>query len=126
MRRARSRRTRSRPRASHSDPIGHPNELGDRSRLHLVHDSGSVDLDRLLGHAQFEGDLLVQHSSHDPREDLALARGQLRDALLELAELCVIAPVVRVLGQGALDRPEQVLLVDRLDQQIDRPRPSWR
>ena len=51
----------------------HPDEIGQRRRLHLPHDLAAMDLDGFLGRAKFSGDLFVQEASDDEREDLAFA-----------------------------------------------------
>jgi hypothetical protein len=38
--------------SAHAGPVGQPDRLGDRSGLHLLHDPGAVDLDRLLADAE--------------------------------------------------------------------------
>ena len=54
----------------------HPDEIGQRCRLHLAHDLTAVDLDGFFGRAQFAGNLFVEKASDDEREDLAFAWGQ--------------------------------------------------
>src|SRR5262245_34349099 len=44
--------------------FAHPDQVGDRVRLHLLHDAAAVDLDGLLRDAELVRDLLVQHSRH--------------------------------------------------------------
>src|SRR5215470_14667255 len=56
-------------------------ELRERVRLHLLHDSRSMRLDRLLTDAQVVGDYLARRTVHDERQHLALARRQTRQSL---------------------------------------------
>ena len=44
----------------HAKISGHPHEIGNRIRLHLLEDAMPMDLGRLLGYPEVEADLLVQ------------------------------------------------------------------
>ena len=52
-------------------------EVGDRARVGLVHDGGSVGFDGLDGDAEVVGDLLVETAVDDALENLLLARREL-------------------------------------------------
>ena len=45
---------------------GHADEVGDRRGLHLLHDTGAMDLDGLFARAQGIGNLLVQQPRERP------------------------------------------------------------
>src|SRR4029077_13612289 len=68
-------------RGNYSSRAGELDELGERARLHLLHDAGAVHLDRLLRNAQPAPDLLVQHSGHHEGEDLGFPWGEGRDTV---------------------------------------------
>src|SRR5262245_35288405 len=85
-----------------SELLGHPDEIGDGARLHLLHDAAPVDLDRLLGDAEIPRDLLVELAGDDVEENLALARGEGVEAVLELLSLRALGPLLAAPRQPSL------------------------
>ena len=73
----------------------------------FLHDAATMDLDGLLGGAQFQGDLLVQLAPHHPGQDLPLPRREAFGPGLERLNLFVVAPVRRLFLQGHPDRVEE-------------------
>src|SRR5262249_6636064 len=65
------------------DSAAHPDQLGERARLHLPHDSAAMDLDGDLPRSELGGDLLVEHPRDDEGHDLALTRRQRGVTVLE-------------------------------------------
>src|SRR6266853_3360667 len=104
-----------------AEPVGHPHKLGQRRRFHLPHDLPTVNLHRHLAEVELARDLLVRSPNDDERHDLALALGQRGVALLQLdGDPRPPAPVPVTLDRR-VNRIEQVLLVERLGQELYRP-----
>src|SRR5207342_264573 len=96
-------------------------ELGERLRLHLAHDMAAMNFHRDLGHAHIGSNLLVHESGGDLRHDLLLARGQLLEQSFEFfPPLRFLAPFAVALERDG-DRVEQILIAERLYQEIDGP-----
>src|ERR1700754_1246420 len=74
-----------------TEPRRHADELGDRRRLHLLHDVRAMGFDRSLRRRQIESDLLVQHAGDDAGHHFALARGE---TLVPLAQRRRIVPLL--------------------------------
>src|SRR5262249_25539658 len=84
-----------------AEPFGHPDQVRQRTRRHLLHHPGAMDLDRLLADAQLPGDLLVDQAGGDQREHLALAGGELLVLHLQpLEHLDVLDPVAAGSGRA--------------------------
>src|SRR5262245_54247458 len=64
-----------------------PNQVGERSGAHLLHDVRAVHLDGLLGGAELQRDLLVQLAGDHAVEHLALAARQAAQAVVEDQDL---------------------------------------
>jgi hypothetical protein len=99
----------------------HADECGERRGLHLPHDIAAVGLDGLFDRAQRRGDFLVEQPSGDQAQNVPLPCCQRGDALLELGEVALAVARLRVLLQRCGDSCQQVLVVDRLLEEIDRP-----
>ena len=66
--------------------IAQAHKLGDRPDAHLLHHAGAVHLYRFFRRSEISGDLLVETSGDDMRQDLALAPLQgSQPALVRLA-----------------------------------------
>src|SRR5581483_4192426 len=99
--------------------IGDPNQVGERCRLHLLHDLTTVDLKRDFADTEFGCRLLVQKAADHQRQHLALPRRQSREAATKLGPLrpqraLQVIPVNR-LANGS----NQLLLPHRLGQKVD-------
>src|SRR6267142_1796368 len=103
------------------DPGRHPDQLRERPRLHLPHDAAAMDLDRDLAGSQLRGDLLVEHPRDDEGHDLALPRRQPGVTVLQRRQLVLLLPGDLVALERLLDRIEQVLVLERLGEELDRP-----
>ena len=86
--------------ARSAQPVRHADELGEGAGLHLLHDAGAVDLDRLLGRAQLGAHLLVEQAGDDEAEDLALTGGERVVAGLEQRTVGPLGPPLRGPGRG--------------------------
>src|SRR3954470_10295929 len=100
----------------------------------LAEDVADVGLDRLLGHAELEGDRLVGPAAGDQREHLALAGGErverhggravARDLAHEFLDHRRVQQ--RAAGVDGADRADELLRRDVLEQVAHRARPHRR
>src|SRR3984893_3170722 len=99
--------------------IGDPNQVGERCRLHLLHDLTTVDLKRDFADAEFGCRLLVQQAADHQRQHLALPRRQSREAATKLGPLNPYRPLQVVPVNGRANRRHQLPLPHRLGQKVD-------
>jgi hypothetical protein len=63
--------------ARHSELFGHPHQIGKRFCAHLLHDVGTMKLNRSLGGGEFAGSLFVELSSNNEGHHFPLSRREL-------------------------------------------------
>ena len=78
----------------------------------------SLLLHSRLARAQLGGDLLVEQTGHDPRQDVPLAWGEGRVAAAQLGPLRAVRAHRPVALDRAADGVEEVLLAERLRQEL--------
>ena len=61
-------------------------------------------LNRDFGNAQNGGCLLIQHSTHHQRQDLAFARCEVSEPPLQVVQFCRLPTLLQVLGEGYPNR----------------------
>src|SRR5713226_5801019 len=103
------------------DPGRHPDQFRERPRLHLPHDAATMYLDRDLARSELRGDLLVEHPRDDEGHHLPLARRQPGVTVRQRRQLTLALPRGLVGFEGLADGIEQVLAVERLGEELDRP-----
>src|SRR5262249_43629632 len=87
---------------------------------HLPHAAAAMDLDRHLPCSQLRGALLVELPRHDEGHDLALTRRERGVAILQRRQLVLPLPGDLVALERLVDGIEQVLVVERLGEELDR------
>src|SRR5215469_1292813 len=97
-------------------------KIGQRARLHLAHHVGAMDLGGDLAGPDLSGDLLVHAAHHHQRHDGPLPRGQRFIALAQDGHLLLLLAPVAITMQSDLHRVEQVLLAERLGEELHRAR----
>ncbi|CAM2139313.1 hypothetical protein PT2222_110173 [Paraburkholderia tropica] len=101
---------------------GEPNQFGQRSDFHLLHDARPVDLDRFLRRTEFVGHQFVRPPGNHERHDLALTRRQRFQTVLKLrALLALLEQAVRVLD-CACRGFKQHTRINRFRQEVRRAR----
>ena len=81
-----------------------------------------MDLDRLLARTKLAGYLFVQETSDYEREDLPLSRCQRVPTAHQITNLTALAPRLGVTFDGTADRREQMVVVERFFEEVDRTR----
>jgi hypothetical protein len=81
-----------------------------------------MDLQRDLADAELGGRLLVEEAAHDERQDLELSRCECGQPPAQLPELARPVPGLAITVEGRVDRSHQVLLPERLGQEVDGAR----
>ena len=66
-----------------SELLGHPNQIGERFRAHLLHDVGAMKFNCSLGDGEFAGSLFVMLPSNNESRHFAFTR---RELLITLAK----------------------------------------
>ena len=101
------------PRSDFSNECHDTHELGERVDFHLLHHAGAMDFHRSLAQTEPRGDDLVQFSSDNELEDLALASREPlepRHCPLPLTKL-VTAFFIEL--KGLLDSIQKILVAKR-------------
>src|SRR2546427_5844982 len=98
----------------------HSDQFCQGVSLHLVHHVTAMDL-----HGDFTGpkvisDLLIEHARNYQSHDLALACGQRRVAVSQLAKLTLLLARHTVAVQSLVDRIQQVLVREGLGKELHR------
>src|SRR5437667_584035 len=101
---------------------GDTDELGEVPGLHLGHDLTAVNLDGLLGDSELARDRPVRPPRHDELHDLALPRGEPREALAELLALRRGAAHLAVHLESVGDAVEQALAAEGFLEEVDGAR----
>jgi hypothetical protein len=102
-------------------PAGrHPDEIGQRARPQLLHDTAAVDLDGLLHGAQVGRDLLVELARDHVLEHLALARGERVEPRAQFVQRLLLGAQGLVALDRVAHRGNQHLRFDRFDEEIER------
>ena len=96
-------------------------QVRKRCNLHLPHDVAAVDLERDLADAKLGSRLLVEKAAHDQRQHLTLARRQALETPTELGEVGSLPPHVTILRNSGVNPAQQIVLLERLGQEVDRP-----
>src|SRR5215813_8792807 len=91
-------------------------------RMHLAHDLSAVDLYGALRHAEFGSDALVCVAGDYQGHDFALALGERGEALLQPGDGRRRLALQAVALDARVDGVEQLLIAERLAQELDRPR----
>src|SRR5271154_960916 len=101
-------------------PVGHPGQIGQRSRLHLSHDLATMDFYGDFADADLIGDLLVETASRHQGHHLTLAGGESLEARPQPGQSFFILQPSAVARDAQLDRVEQILVAEWLGQELDR------
>src|SRR5438309_7531029 len=96
---------------------GEADQLGDRSRLHLLHEMPALLLDGDFARPELARDLLVEETSDDPSQHVPLARGQQGVPASKRGELLTFAARGAIALDRAANGVEQILLAERLRQE---------
>ena len=99
--------------------VGEADELRDAAGLHFPHDLAAMHLDGHLADPELAGDLLVEPPGDDQRHHLALARGQRLEAGAQFGQPHLAGAAGAVLFERRADRVEQILVAERLGQELD-------
>ena len=81
--------------------FGQAGELGQRRNFHLFHHPGAVNLDRLFGRPQLRGDLFIEPTGDDVRQDFAFPRRERLEAAPDFSHFGLFLPYPPV----PLERP---------------------
>src|SRR6516162_67102 len=100
--------------------VGHPGQVRQRSRLHLSHDLAAMDFYGDLADADIEGDLLVETAGHHQGHDFALAGGERLKPRPQRGDCLFVLQPCAIAREAQLDRVQQVLIAERLGQELDR------
>ena len=94
-------------------------QAGDRVGLEFPEDLRAMELDRSLPDVQVGRHLLIELAAHQVRKDFSLTRGEPIEMMAEPLAMGSGVPIHPVLGEGAGDRVDQRLRLDRLGEEVD-------
>src|SRR6202035_3180440 len=100
--------------------VDHPRQVRQRSGLHLSHDLAAVDFYSDLADADVVGDLFVKAAGHHQGHYLTLAGGEGLEARPQRGDRRFILQPRAISREAQLDRVQQVLIAERLGQELDR------
>src|SRR5262249_47331998 len=89
--------------------------------LHLLHRPAAMHLHRGFGDADVVRDLLAEAPACDLDDDLALPGAQRFEALPQRRQVLFILPSCTIARQADLNGIEEVLIAERLGQELDGP-----
>src|SRR5258707_929532 len=100
------------------EPVGYSAELRERAHVHLPHRPAAVDLHGGLGDADIAGNLLAEAATRDLNYDLALARAQRPEALLEGGQSHFVLPPGTIAREAELNSVQEILIAVWLRQEL--------
>ena len=99
---------------------GHFHQVSNGTRLHLLHHVGPMNFDRFRAQSEAIGDRLVRLSFHHQVQHFALTRRQAGKERTQLRSVHIMATLHGVEGNRLMDSFEQVLVVERLLDKVER------
>src|SRR5688572_24761459 len=105
-----------------SDFEHHAHQMRERRRLHLFHHARAVNFHRALTQLQIAGDHFVRLAVHHEIEHFALARRQSFETAPYVVALAERSAIAAVFLQRLVDAIDEVLVAERLLDEIDRAR----
>src|SRR5262245_6912372 len=99
----------------------HAREIEHRGGFHLAHDLASVRFHRNLTDTDVAGNLLVEPPLQDPGHHFALTGSQRLETFPQRAQSPFSLASRAIAFEAEVDRVQQVLVPDRLGQELDRP-----
>jgi hypothetical protein len=98
--------------------VGHSAELGKRTGLRLLHRPAAMHLHRGFGDADIVGNLFAQAAARHLNYDLALPGAERGEALPEVRQSLFIFPPRTIARKAELNGVEEVLVTERLGQEL--------
>src|SRR5688572_5293736 len=96
------------------------NELSDGLHLHFFHDTAAMDLNGFFAGAQLGGGLLVKQSTEEALEDLRFTASESIKPRAYLSQFVAFLLRMTLLKHGFMNDFQQIVVVERCDQQIER------
>src|SRR3984885_15894092 len=101
--------------------VGHPAELGKRTRLHFAHQPAAVNLYRSFSNTQVACNLLAKAAADDLNHDIALPGTQRCEALRESDQDLPVLPRGTVTSEAEVNGVEKGLIAERFGEKLDSP-----
>src|SRR5207253_1038163 len=97
-------------------------QFSHRLGAHLPHELAAMDLHGSLTDPDFSGDLFIEQARNYQGQNLSLPGCQRFQAFSQNSNFCLSLPSVTIPLQPDLNRVQQILIAERLRQELDSPR----